>query len=81
MVDDMGTLSPVEADEFPDRGTFAYRTAASPDQADGQESKSLASNLIPMIGYPRRDGDIESGCSSGFRQVQTVGPEIPVFGD
>src|SRR5262249_59463152 len=81
VVDEVGRLGAVEADDLPQRAQMADEPVAAPPPGERAQRKPLAADLLAMCALPRRDDDLEPGIAGRPRDRQAVRAEIPILGD
>src|SRR5580704_2833100 len=80
MIEDVGLLGAIEADDLAQCAEMARQPVAAPLPGEGEQRKSLRADPFAVVAYPGRDRDRETGVARRPRDRQAMRAEIPILG-
>ena len=79
MVDDIGPLRPIEADDLPQCAHRPEQAVAASPPAERVQGKPFGADPLAMRLDPGGNGDVAARLAQGPGKGQPVGPEIPIL--
>src|SRR6516162_2242596 len=79
MVDNIGSLGPVELSNFKDSSSCAAEPVATPPPGERAQDETLVQDRFAVSAHAGRDDHLETGLARGSGDWQTVRAKIPVL--